>query len=153
MFRTIYGLIFIIFSGSIVGMAFMAPVIQELFGYPNGENIYALLSNICHQYPLNSFWILDRPFAICARCFSAYFAILIMSLLFLQNRIKMGFIIGLILLFVAAVEPISATATSYESNLFTRGLFGVIGGLGVFNILFFFMNKKEEACQKKSFSF
>ena len=46
MFRTIYGLIFIIFSGSIVGMAFLAPVIQELFGYPNGENIYALLMEL-----------------------------------------------------------------------------------------------------------
>ena len=146
MFKTIYGLIFIIFSGSIVGMAFMAPVIQELFGYPNGENIYALLSNICHQYPLNSFWVLERPIAICAICFSSYLAILIMSILFLQNRIKLGFITGLILLFVAAIEPISAITTSYESNLITRALFGVIGGLGVFNLLFFFMNKKKETC-------
>ena len=145
-FRTIYPLIFTIISGGIIGMAYLAPVVQELIGFPNGESIYAILSNICHQYPLNSFWVLDRPFAICARCFSAYLAIFIMSILFLRNRIKLGFITGLILIFFAAVEPISAIATSYESNLITRALFGVIGGLGVFNLLFFFMNKKKETC-------
>ena len=125
-------------------MAYLAPVVQELIGFPNGESIYAILSNICHQYPLNSFWVLDRPFAICARCFSAYLAIFIMSILFLRNRIKLGFITGLILIFFAAVEPISAIATSYESNLFTRGVFGLIGGIGVFNILFFFMDNNQE---------
>ena len=145
-FRTIYPLIFTIISGGIIGMAYLAPVVQELIGFPNGESIYAILSNICHQYPLNSFWVLERPFAICARCFSSYLAILIMSILFLQNRIKLGFITGMILLFVAAIEPISAITTSYESNLITRALFGVIGGLGVFNLLFFFMNKKKETC-------
>ena len=144
MFRIIYCLIFIIFSGAIIGMAFIAPVVQELFGYPNGENIYALLSNICHQYPLNSFWIFERPFAICARCFSAYSAILVMTLFFLNNRIKSGFLMGFILLVIAAVEPISAVTTSYESNLFSRSLFGIIGGIGVFNILFFFINNKKE---------
>ena len=125
-------------------MAYLAPVVQELIGFPNGESIYAILSNICHQYPLNSFWVLDRPFAICARCFSAYLAIFIMSILFLRNRIKLGFITGLILIFFATVEPISAIATSYESNLFTRGVFGLIGGIGVFNILFFFMDNNQE---------
>ena len=143
-FRTIYPLIFTIISGGIIGMAYLAPVVQELIGFPNGESIYAILSNICHQYPLNSFWVLDRPFAICARCFSAYLAIFIMSILFLRNWIKLGFITGLILIFFAAVEPISAIATSYESNLFTRGVFGLIGGIGVFNILFFFMDNNQE---------
>ena len=127
-------------------MASLAPVIQEIFGYPNGENFYSLLSNICHQYPLNSFWIFERPFAICARCFSAYLAILIMAILFIKNRIKLGFVIGLLLLLIAAIEPISAIKTSYESNLFTRTIFGLIGGLGVFNLLFFFVNKKEKKC-------
>ena len=143
-FRTIYPLIFTIISGGIIGMAYLAPVVQELIGFPNGESIYAILSNICHQYPLNSFWVLDRPFAICARCFSAYLAIFITSILFLRNRIKLGFITGLILIFFAAVEPISAIATSYESNLFTRGVLGLIGGIGVFNILFFFMDNNQE---------
>jgi uncharacterized membrane protein len=148
MFRIIYSLIFTSFSGLIIGMAFFAPVVQELIGYPNGENIYVLLSNICHQYPLNSFWILERPFAVCARCFSAYFAILIMSLLFLQNRIKLGFITGMILLFVAAIEPIGSIVTSFESNLFTRGMFGFIGGIGVFNLLFFPLTKKRKHVEK-----
>ena len=143
-FRTIYPLIFTIISGGIIGMAYLAPVVQELIGFPNGESIYAILSNICHQYPLNSFWVLDKPFAICARCFSAYLAIFIMSILFLRNRIKLGFIIGLILIIFAAVEPISAITTSYESNLFTRGFFGLIGGIGVFNLLFFFMDNNQE---------
>ena len=125
-------------------MAYLAPVVQELIGFPNGESIYAILSNICHQYPLNSFWVLDRPFAICARCFSAYLAIFIMSILFINNRIKLGFVIGLLLLLIAAIEPISAIKTSYESNLFTRGFFGLIGGIGVFNILFFFMDNNQE---------
>lgn len=126
-------------------MASLAPVIQEMIGYPNGENIYSLLSNICHQYPLNSFWIFERPFAICARCFSAYSAILIMTLFFFKNKIKTGFIKGFIILAIAAIEPIIAVTSSYESNLFSRSLFGIIGGIGVFYILFFFMNdnKKE----------
>ena len=144
LFRAIYPLIFTIISGGIIGMAYLAPVVQELIGFPNGESIYAILSNICHQYPLNSFWVLDRPFAICARCFSAYLAIFIMSILFLRNRIKLGFITGLILIIFAAIEPISAIATSYESNLFTRGFFGLIGGIGVFNLLFFFMDNNQE---------
>ena len=67
-----------------------------------------------------------------------------MSILFLRNRIKLGFITGLILIIIAAIGPISANATSYESNLFTRGVFGLIGGIGVFNILFFFMDNNQE---------
>ena len=98
MFRLVYSSFFIIFTGGIIAMASLAPVIQEMIGYPSGENIYSLLSNICHQYPLNSFWIFERPFAICARCFSAYSAILIMTLFFLKNKIKTGFIKGFIIL-------------------------------------------------------
>ena len=143
-FRIIYSLTFLIISGAITGMAYTAPVVQELIGFPSGESIYSLLSNICHQYPLNSFWVLERPFAICARCFSAYLAIFFMSILFLRNRVKLGFITGFIFLFIAAIEPISSITTSYESNLFTRGLFGLIGGLGVFNLLFFFINNNQE---------
>ena len=130
------GLIFSLYFG-IFFLSFYAPVIQSLKGYPAGEEIYSLFSPICHQYPTRCFWIFDRPWALCARCASAYLGIAIASLL---SKPKYSFskrsLIGFALICFAAVDPILQLFGFYESNNLFRLITGIVGGYGAFMLIY-----------------
>ena len=132
---TFRGLIFIIF-GTIFILAIIAPVIQTIYGFPKGENIYKLLSPICHQYPTRSLWILERPFALCARCFGGYIGLSFSAMLLVSkskyiNRAG----IGLLLTFPGIIDGIYQAITNYESSNVIRFTTGLIGGIGLFLII------------------
>ena len=128
-------------------LAISAPVIQTAFGYPNGEGIYSFLSPICHQYPTRSMWILNRPFALCSRCFSGYLGLSI-GLFAIRSRYKYykRLIFGIGLLIPGVLDGIIQLLTTYESTNIIRFFTGLIGGYGVFYIIFPFSsltNKKK----------
>ena len=129
-------LIFAIYF-SLFLLALYAPLVQHFMGYPSGENVYTMLSPICHQYPTRCFWTFDRPWALCARCSSAYGAIAL-SAVFI--RLKASFIkrssIGLLLISLAAIDPLLQLLGYYESTNFLRLLTGIVGGIGVFLFLY-----------------
>ncbi len=129
-------LIFIFYFG-IFALAFYAPIIQHIKGYPAGENIYTLLSPICHQYPTRSFWIFDRPWALCARCSTAYLGIALAAVF---SKSKYPYyqraMIGIILICLAAIDPILQLFSFYESNNIIRLITGIIGGYGAFMLLY-----------------
>ena len=130
------GLIFILYFG-IFALALYAPVIQNLKGYPAGEEIYTLFSPICHQYPTRSFWIFDRPWALCARCSTAYLGIAIAALI---SKVRFSFfkraIIGFSLICFVAIDPILQLLGFYESNNLVRLITGLIGGFGAFMLIY-----------------
>ena len=118
-------------------LAISAPVIQTAFGYPNGEGIYSFLSPICHQYPTRSLWILNRPFALCSRCFGGYFGLGLGFLLFRsQYKYYKRLIFGIGLLVPGVLDGLIQLWTSYESTNIIRLFTGLSGGLGVFYITF-----------------
>jgi uncharacterized membrane protein len=125
------------FYFGLVLLAIYAPVIQHLAGYPAGENVYAFLSPICHQYPTRSFWIFDRPWALCARCSSAYFGLAIAAI---AIRVRQSYFrratFGLTLVAIAAVDPVLQLLGFYESTNVTRLLAGLVGGVGAFLIIY-----------------
>ena len=128
-------LIFII-SFSLFSLALFAPTIQHFKGYPNGEYLYNSFSNICHQFPLRSFWIFDRPFALCARCTSGYFGVAIASVfLSINKKYFYRFLIGVSILILILIDPILQLLNYYESNNFIRAVTGFLGGICIFLII------------------
>jgi len=131
--RVIFGSFFL----SLSLLAVAAPTIQSIFGYPSGEGLYSLLSPICHQYPTRSLWILNRPFALCSRCFSGYLGVGI-GLYFIQSQKKYLFrlLIGFLLILPGILDGLIQLNTSYESVNMIRVLTGFLGGLGVFYLFY-----------------
>jgi uncharacterized membrane protein len=129
-------LIFIFYFG-IFFLAFYAPVLQELKGYPAGEGIYSLFSPICHQYPTRSFWIFERPWALCARCSSAYLGVALAAL-FIKPALPFykRSLIGAILVALAAIDPTLQLFGFYESINTIRLITGLLGGIGGFLLLY-----------------
>jgi uncharacterized membrane protein len=118
-------------------LAAYAPIIQGLKGYPAGEEIYTLFRPICHEYPTRSLWILDRPWALCARCSFGYFGVALAALFVKSTKpYRTRVITGVILLSLAAIDPIVQLFTSYESTNSVRVLSGLIGGCGTFLIFY-----------------
>ena len=110
-----------------------APIQQHLLGYPAGEQIYAFLSPICHQYPTRSLWIVGRPFALCARCTLGYAgtALGIGLLSLWQHRRPLPrwtYVAGGVGLFIGIGEPLLRPFLGWETTVGLRALFGLIGG-------------------------
>lgn len=131
-------------------LAITAPIIQTTFNYPNGEGIYSMLSPICHQYPTRSLWILNRPFALCSRCFGGYFGLGIGFLLFHSQYIYLKrLIFGICLLIPGVLDGLIQLWTTYESTNIIRFFTGFSGGLGVFYIIFPFSSFQNQNKRRK----
>ena len=138
---------------AVVLSAMAAPILQKVFGYPAGEQIYSLFWHICHQYPTRSFWILDHPFALCSRCTGGYMGIFLTALIFsynihLKNKklrkiVKRRFFFGALLLLIGVLDGLCQALGFYDSGNLARFFSGSIGGAGVF-VLFYpgKMNRK-----------
>lgn len=118
---------------AIVALASSAPIIQQTKGYPAGESIYAAFAPVCHQYPTRCFWWFERPWALCARCSSAYLAIGL-SAVFLSIRRPYWkrFILGSVFIVLAAIDPMLQLQGFYESTNLLRFATGILGGVGAF---------------------
>ncbi|MCP4123851.1 MAG: DUF2085 domain-containing protein [Bacteroidetes bacterium] len=124
--------IIIVVAGSLVAIAICAPIIQHFRGYPYGEELYRFLHPICHQYPTRSLWVFDRPLGLCTRCLSGYLGV--MFAVFFRRWWwggKKRFVIGLLLLALAILDPIVQLNTSYISSNPMRFLTGALGGFAV----------------------
>lgn len=119
---------------AVLAVAIYAPVAQTMLGYPSGELGYRVLFNICHQYPLRSFWILDHPMAICTRCTGGYFGVGLGAIAFLlqHERYRVGrlatFAATLFLLGVS--DAILKVWTGVDTANLWRFFTGLIGGTG-----------------------
>jgi uncharacterized membrane protein len=131
--RFVLGVIFIFISI----ISAIAPITQSVFDYPKGENIYSLLSPICHQYPTRSFWIMNRPFALCSRCFGGYLG-LGLSFLIIHSNLKYikRLILGLLLLTPGILDGFFQLITRYESINIIRFITGLCAGVGLFYMIY-----------------
>lgn len=121
---------------SITILSILAPLRQSLYGFPNGESIYHLMTSICHQLPSRSFWILDLPFGLCSRCLLGYTGVAIAALFInCPSSYLKRFIIGFVLLLPGIADGLIQLMTSYESTNLIRSVTGFIGGIGFFMIL------------------
>ncbi len=116
-------------------LAISAPILQSILGYPTGESIYSFLSPICHQFPTRSFWIMNRPFALCSRCFGGYLG-LALGLMIIKNttNYKKSALLGIAILFPGVFDGVFQLYTKYESTNILRFITGLSGGVGMFLI-------------------
>ena len=128
---------------SIIGMilAIVAPYL-EYHRNVFAQDIYNLLSFLCHQIPSRCFWAWDSNMGLCSRCFSLYtsFSLCMIVLLYsnVYKRLKKNFMLyqGIILLIPLLVDGSLGTATNYISNNFIRSVTGALFGIGFGLILF-----------------
>jgi len=126
---------------AILMLATYAPIIHALFGFPIGEYGYQLLFNICHQYPLRSFWLLDHPMAICARCTDGYLGIVAASVgllaggdvLLVAYLNRPGFAAFLFTMGVG--DAVFKVLTGIDSTNYWRLMTGFFGGFGFMVLL------------------
>ena len=117
---------------SLVALAFLAPTIQTFVGYPAGESIYAILANICHQFPTRSLWLFSRPAGLCARCVGVYAGLSIGGLLALATKSRQrGLLISFGLMVICSVEWYAELATLFVGSNMIRFLVGASAGLGI----------------------
>lgn len=134
---TIGALVASMIAGLIAVAAAAAPIVQSTLGYPAGEEIYAVLASICHQYPTRSFWLLERPMAICARCFSMYISfciVIIMSITSQRVFVHLSQIPTVVIL--ALMTPLVLDGAMqglafYESVNLARLTTGILFGVGI----------------------
>ena len=135
-----------LFFLTVVLSAMTAPILQKVYGYPAGEQIYSLFWHICHQYPTRSFWILDHPFALCSRCTGGYMGIFLTAFIFsynihlknekLRKIVKQRFFFGALLLLIGVLDGLCQALGFYDSGNLARFFSGSIGGAGVFFLFY-----------------
>jgi len=118
------------------------------------ENIFRLCGYICSQKPSSSFYIFNRQFFICSRCFGIYCGLIIFTLilfLFLKKRIK-KIQLTLIIIFSAVLYfgDIYLLNSPYLFIKYISGLSGGIlisslisGGIFYYNNLFYTKGEKK----------
>lgn len=110
-----------------------------MLGYPKGEWVYRVLSDICHQYPTRSLWLFGRPMALCARCFFAYVGIFAASIYFafFVKRVRFLYLllVGLVMIAPALTDGIVQLYTVYISTNFVRSITGFSAGIGCVIVL------------------
>jgi uncharacterized membrane protein len=116
--------------GGLAIISILAPIFEECGFYSISNPFYNILSNICHQYPTRSLWVMNRPMGLCSRCFALY-ASFSLSLIFIPKpREKRS--IGLACLF--SLPLISDGLLQYygirESANLARVASGTLFGVG-----------------------
>ncbi len=106
-------------------------------GFPNGDSIYRVLSLVCHQLPSRSFWLFGFPCGLCSRCLLGYIGIAVAAL-FIRHPRKYSrrFLLGTALLVPGIVDGLIQLETNYESANLMRAITGLIGGMGLFMLLY-----------------
>ncbi len=116
--------------GCLAAISILAPIFEEYGFYSISNQFYGILSNICHQYPTRSLWIMKRPMGLCSRCFAIY-ASFSMSLIFIPKP-KEKWSIGLVcLLFLPLISDglLQYYSISESFNLI-RLITGTLFGIG-----------------------
>ena len=109
-------------------ISILAPILEEYYFYSFSNYFYKLLSDICHQYPSRSLWIMKRPMSLCSRCFAIYFSFSISLILFPILR-KRKYIVLLSLFFLPLIlDGLLQYYNLKESNNFLRILSGLFFG-------------------------
>ena len=114
--------------GYLAIISLLAPILEEYYLYSLSNYFYSVLSNICHQYPTRSLWIMNRPMGLCSRCFAIYtsFSISLVFLPLLKNR---RHIVLLCFLFLPIIlDGFLQYYNIKESNNFNRVLSGLMFG-------------------------
>lgn len=74
--------------GSLVSLAFLAPITLALGLTPIAKVLYFIYSFFCHQFATRSFYLFDYQFAWCARDTGIWIGIFLVALLVKFNKIK-----------------------------------------------------------------
>jgi len=131
----------IILFGSFSLLSVLAPILEK-YQLLISQDIYSFLHNICHQLPTRCFWIMDRPFGLCARCFGLYSSLTVISLYLIFKRTQLmhwRYSIYLIAPFI--IEPIMEMLGVWKGTLWVRFLTGLLSGVGLIFLYFLFVSK------------
>lgn len=129
--RIIYPLLLAIpvcLLGNLALMSVLAPIGEEYSFFSISNFFYGFLSSICHQYPTRCLWILNRPMALCSRCFSIYASFSIGILCLPLVRKQKAIILSAFLLLPLFTDGLIQYANLSASNNLRRVPTGILFG-------------------------
>lgn len=113
----IYSLFFVF--GSI-----MAPLLAHWGYYDQSAVLTFTFSGCCHQQPDRSFWLLNYPMALCARCFGFYLGTAMWAI----NNLLSKFYINKILFSVMIIIILADIALNFFLHINTGNIIRFITG-------------------------
>lgn len=120
-----------ILPAGLIAAAVSAPILNNL-NYPDGEGLYRILANICHQDFFRSFSISGHPCGLCARCLGGYTGMLA-GLLIVNLQKTLQIIRMLVLYCIGSTALLFAILDALvkfgDSNVY-RFVSGSVGGFG-----------------------
>jgi uncharacterized membrane protein len=124
--------------GYLAIISLLAPILEEYYSYSISNYFYKLLSNICHQYPSRSLWIMKRPMGLCSRCFAIYasFSICLIVLPLLRNRKHI--VLSCFLFLPLILDGLLQYYHIRQSDNFIRVLSGVLFGVAASTVYKYF---------------
>jgi uncharacterized membrane protein len=115
--------------GYLVSMSLLAPILEEYQYYPISNYFYKVLSNVCHQYPSRSFWLMNRPIGLCSRCLGIYSSFFVSLIAIRQLKSRKVVLWVWMLFFPLIMDGFFQYFGLYESNNPIRFCVGVLFGL------------------------
>ena len=126
--------------------AILAPILAHFKFYQTSAMITNMLSFTCHQGQKGSFWILDYPVALCARCLGFYTGLAIFGIKSLFNKIKLNIKTFGILILISIIGLICDSILKTNIGNIVRFIIGLILGLIfviIINMIFNLFQKRK----------
>lgn len=122
-----------IMLGTVVACAIAVPFLSYLGLDSISKHIFFSLHLICAQIPAHSFYILGHQLGMCARNFSIYASMFVMSLVFVLSKKRLPGIpwwLWILLMLPIALDGFTQMFGLRESNWILRTLTGTLFGMG-----------------------
>lgn len=140
----IFFILLILYTSIFIICGFGAPFAAYFKDFKLANDFYTLMALSCHQNPLRSFWILNYPMALCARCIGIYTGTIFTSTFVLFQKIKVNRTVIIALCSVVLFEFFFKNTLVFMFNNQVRFVNGVICGFMfvlILNLLFERLNK------------
>lgn len=120
-----------IFYFLIASTSVAAPVLEEYRCYMLSNKAYLILSNICHQYPSRSIWLLNRPMGLCSRCVSVYAAFSLSLIMIPRIKSRLLMSVSILLLLPIVIDGLMQYCNLSTSNNARRIITGILFGISL----------------------
>ena len=119
------------------------PFLSHFGSYDLSAKLSYILSNVCHQNPERSFWILGYPVSLCARCLGVYIGTIVSCLIALFNKLNISLKAFIIMFFICSTDIILNLFKINTGNII-RFCTGLIMGLLITFTIHFILKKLEK---------
>ncbi len=142
-------LLLCLYSFYFVSCAFLSPICAYTKNYELSAKLTSMFIYSCHQQPDRSFWILNYPMPLCARCYGVYLSTFLFSILSIFKQIKINKYILFVFCLIVFTD-ISLNCGFFSKQINTGNIIRFLTGNLIGLILIVFINKLFEFERRKN---